>query len=612
MSSFTNRIMVAIRARSPSALSPSTNNSVEPSSSDQGDNSSRRSTSSTAVDTASPNASPTIRFAEATQPPRVPRRRTETVSHSTGSLPRHRSSYKSSTPSRPRAPSYVTVPTIPGQNHPLQYRHSIIMTVARQATRLGSSLKRPGTLLNARPITSSNIFAIAAASPAQIYPYNQTRGYVADHKPFKDGSLSQGHSIDPKNLHPEDTESQSVKGGLDARKKKDSKDASGSMDAATERGQGHERGGKGNPEGIGMVDQVGSATGSSQQFKGDKKKSKQQSTFQRFEIRWKDSVRSNNSMGRTYIDGIRCGVAKGINKRGYRQDPTTERDTACQDGVVTSSTQARELIFSDLSFTDEEEIIQVIDGAGTSQRETELGTIRLEVVYVQKGENTRLKIVPFEPYQKVNERSMKGMPMKHQTRLGGSVTRPFSPVFSVRVLGAPRIFTFKYRPRHVLQGMGIMRPPTPPQVIDLSMDSDDEMMQVDATFDAEEQHDEGLDKSRQYDQGDSCNMEMVCEFDERAMDVNENKSEALEDAINPVLKSEDLDDQNQVKNEIIDDFKVNSPLKAEPEDIKVNVKTETEDRVKVEIKVEDGSTLRVKKEEEVEVANSLLSTTDKQ
>ncbi|KAF9037687.1 hypothetical protein BJ165DRAFT_568673 [Panaeolus papilionaceus] len=146
------------------------------------------------------------------------------------------------------------------------------MSTVRQTARLTSSLRK--AVINARPITSSNIFTIAAASQSQIHPFSQTRGYVADHKPFKDGSLSQGHPIDPKNMHPEDTESQSVKGGLNARRNKDRKGDKGSSDAAMEQPQGHAKGGKGNPEGIGMVDQVGSATGSNRHFEGEKERSK--------------------------------------------------------------------------------------------------------------------------------------------------------------------------------------------------------------------------------------------------------------------------------------------------------------------------------------------------
>ncbi|KAF8150145.1 hypothetical protein B0H34DRAFT_732734 [Crassisporium funariophilum] len=79
--------------------------------------------------------------------------------------------------------------------------------------------------------------------------------------------LSQGHANDPTSKHKKDTQSQSVQGGKQAR----SSDNEG-LDAASPNVKPKPSNtGSGNPEGIGMVDQVGSTGGSAQHFeKGGK------------------------------------------------------------------------------------------------------------------------------------------------------------------------------------------------------------------------------------------------------------------------------------------------------------------------------------------------------
>lgn len=72
---------------------------------------------------------------------------------------------------------------------------------------------------------------------------------------------------------------------------------------------------------------------------------------QPFTISWRDSVRSQVSMGRTFVDGVKCGVPKGINKRGYKKDPSKENDTAHQRGISTSTGKERQLVFSKVDYT---------------------------------------------------------------------------------------------------------------------------------------------------------------------------------------------------------------------------------------------------------------------
>ncbi len=56
-------------------------------------------------------------------------------------------------------------------------------------------------------------------------------------------------------------------------------------------------------------------------------------------------------MGRTFIDGIKCGVPKGINKKGYKIDSSKENDTAHQRGAATSMDKDRQLVFSSVNWT---------------------------------------------------------------------------------------------------------------------------------------------------------------------------------------------------------------------------------------------------------------------
>ncbi|KAF9037688.1 hypothetical protein BJ165DRAFT_1532336 [Panaeolus papilionaceus] len=321
-----------------------------------------------------------------------------------------------------------------------------------------------------------------------------------------------------------------------------------------------------------------------------------------FAIWWRDTVRPSDSMGRTFVDGRRCGLAKGINKKGYRRNPIHERDTACINGVATSSTQAQELIFSDLSLTDEE---ASIDFTSEPQLESDLGLIKLEVSYVRRGGHEPLKVIPFEPYHKVDERSRKGLPTQHQTRLGDPVTKQFNPMFAVKAIGAPRVFLFKYRPSHVLHMMAVIPKSLPAPVIDLSMDLKGEIEPTENT-DNTEQEPTNEQSSPDCAQPDSdatadTTRDGACEFEETTIIVDE---KGPNNSCEFLLEAESAENKDQVKKEI-GDYKAFPQLKVEPEETKIKIKTEP--GVNIEIKTEDGSFLRVKKDEEMEVHNFLLT-----
>ncbi|EAU83144.2 hypothetical protein CC1G_07826 [Coprinopsis cinerea okayama7 len=78
---------------------------------------------------------------------------------------------------------------------------------------------------------------------------------------------TQGNIADEKNVHKKDVHSQAARGGREERNKSEA-----TLDAASqkEKTKAHDAG-KGNPEGIGMVDQVGSASGSAEHYEQGRK-----------------------------------------------------------------------------------------------------------------------------------------------------------------------------------------------------------------------------------------------------------------------------------------------------------------------------------------------------
>jgi len=90
----------------------------------------------------------------------------------------------------------------------------------------------------------------------------------------KKDQSSQGHAADSNNLHQRDPQSTAANQGKAA--KQNTNDGRG-LDAASASHSSQTKpvdGGKGNPEGIGMVDQVGSASGSARNFETGEKEEK--------------------------------------------------------------------------------------------------------------------------------------------------------------------------------------------------------------------------------------------------------------------------------------------------------------------------------------------------
>ncbi|KAF8150092.1 hypothetical protein B0H34DRAFT_732399 [Crassisporium funariophilum] len=204
-----------------------------------------------------------------------------------------------------------------------------------------------------------------------------------------------------------------------------------------------------------------------------------------FVINWRDIVRTHDSMGRTSVDGVRCGLAKGINRKGYKKDIAQERDTAQQMGVATSSSTDRLLVFSKIDMTDDDLYLH-------SHMPRIFGEIRLEVSYVEKGPRQELELKPYKVENKIHERA-KSL-TQHHTKLGNSVETQKKPAHSVKVKGPLRVFIFKYRPLEVLKAMGIVplegeqlrvMAARTREIIDLTMDDGDDIM-VPATDDERE------------------------------------------------------------------------------------------------------------------------------
>ncbi|KAF5359092.1 hypothetical protein D9756_003534 [Leucocoprinus leucothites] len=116
--------------------------------------------------------------------------------------------------------------------------------------------------------TLSHILKTPASSYSPVRKLHRTSS-----RPERINNLTQGHVTNPENLHPQDVQSQSVESGVKAGKEKTDE----GIDAASERGKAGEEKkpdeiGKGNPEKIGFVEQVGGASASARKFEQEQKK----------------------------------------------------------------------------------------------------------------------------------------------------------------------------------------------------------------------------------------------------------------------------------------------------------------------------------------------------
>jgi hypothetical protein len=99
----------------------------------------------------------------------------------------------------------------------------------------------------------------------QSYPIRAS--YATSSTRLTAHDLSQGHATDPRNLHPQDVQSEAVRKGKEARKDEKNEAIDAANEAAkTGDGKKPMKKGRGNPEGIGFVEQVGGASGSVRKF----------------------------------------------------------------------------------------------------------------------------------------------------------------------------------------------------------------------------------------------------------------------------------------------------------------------------------------------------------
>ncbi|KAF9528966.1 hypothetical protein CPB83DRAFT_835435 [Crepidotus variabilis] len=98
-----------------------------------------------------------------------------------------------------------------------------------------------------------------------VSSYSTSQNTASKGSQSRKDAFSQGNVTDSANLHKRDTQSQAVEAGQEARGKK----SGGPLDAASNENvkqDSAKESTKGNPEGVGMKDQVGSATGSEAAF----------------------------------------------------------------------------------------------------------------------------------------------------------------------------------------------------------------------------------------------------------------------------------------------------------------------------------------------------------
>ena len=103
---------------------------------------------------------------------------------------------------------------------------------------------------------------------------SRRRGIHTTPVPYNEGvnNIRQGHAANPKNLHPQDVESQSVNARFQARENEKHE----GIDLAKKGNRGGKdkkpsNVGKGNPEGVGFVEQVGSTSSTARKFEKEEK-----------------------------------------------------------------------------------------------------------------------------------------------------------------------------------------------------------------------------------------------------------------------------------------------------------------------------------------------------
>ncbi|KAJ7767225.1 hypothetical protein B0H16DRAFT_1521342 [Mycena metata] len=189
-----------------------------------------------------------------------------------------------------------------------------------------------------------------------------------------------------------------------------------------------------------------------------------------FSIKLKNTNHSHHKTisGRVAVDGIKCGGLHLASRDGSR----TSR--AQRDSVSTSSSTRRPLTFSQPALTDDDAYLN-------ASISPDLGTIKVDFCLVQpsRRKKDRKWYVRHEP-QILHERSKKGM--GHSIQFGPEYHRlNASKMIASHTVKSVARFSFKYRPIELLRAEGIAPPApreeraaTPPDVVDLSMDVDED------------------------------------------------------------------------------------------------------------------------------------------
>jgi len=157
------------------------------------------------------------------------------------------------------------------------------------------------------------------------------------------------------------------------------------------------------------------------------------------------------SCGHIFVDGQ--DVASAILRPG-------RRIPVVRHGVRMSTSVTKPFTFSKLKLTDDENLADPKD-----PRAKDLGTIRVEIVFVKLGQVVPLKRVDAEGIDLMHEKAKKaGL---HTTKYETSTRTPKSRAVSTTPLheGKHVVFLFRYRPKDVLMADGYMPRPTKREIV---------------------------------------------------------------------------------------------------------------------------------------------------
>ncbi|KAJ7787745.1 hypothetical protein B0H14DRAFT_2952160 [Mycena olivaceomarginata] len=189
----------------------------------------------------------------------------------------------------------------------------------------------------------------------------------------------------------------------------------------------------------------------------------------RIEMKNTDTSQKCSVSGRTSVDGIDCGGRLLIGARG------SKITTGIRHSVATSANTRRPLVFSRQILTDDDEYLNTAISP-------DLGTIKVvfRLVKLHAGGEAR-KVEKYEP-RILHERSKKAI--GHSVQFGPEYRTHVHEKRRTTVIRTLATLVFRYRPLELLRAEGIVPPEgrvaaeeraaTPSDVLDLTMDVDDE------------------------------------------------------------------------------------------------------------------------------------------